>query len=61
MEVLNALFRVADDRGLLRALHPMIRERVFMYADDVVIFTSLDQQDLALIRAVLEIFAGMSG
>lgn len=61
MEVLNALFRLADGRGLLKVLHPLLRERAFMYADDVVIFTSPDQQDLALIRAILDIFAGASG
>jgi len=61
MEVLNALLRLADDQGLLCALHSRITERAFLYADDVVIFTSSDQQDLALIRAILEIFAGSSG
>ena len=61
MEVLNALLRLADDQGLLCVLHSTITERAFLYADDVVIFTSSDQQDLALIRAILEIFAGSSG
>ena len=38
MEGLNALLQLADERRLLRALHPKIKERAFMYADDVVIF-----------------------
>ena len=38
MEVLNALLKLADDKGLLITLHPKVKERAFMYADDVVIF-----------------------
>ena len=40
MEVLNALLKLANERGLLQTLHPMIKERAFMYVDDVVIFLS---------------------
>jgi len=61
MEGLNALLRVAESRRLLTPLHHKIKERTFMYADDVVIFLSPVQQDLALTRAILEIFAGASG
>ena len=61
MEVLNALLKLADEKGLMFALHPKVTERAFMYADDVVIFTSPVQQDLALIKAILQIFAGASG
>jgi len=42
-------------------LNPKINERAFMYADDVVIFLSPKQQDLILIRVILDIFAGASG
>jgi len=35
---LNTLINLADARLLLRPLHPKIRDRAFMYADDVVIF-----------------------
>ena len=38
MEGLNALLSLADTRGLLQTLLPMVKERAFMYADDVVIF-----------------------
>ena len=61
MEGLNALLKLADVRGLLQVLHPKIKERAFMYADDVVIFLSPNQQDLVLTRGILEIFAGASG
>ena len=61
MESLNALLKLAEERGLFRALHPKIKERAFMYADDVVIFHSPQQQDLVLTRGILEIFAGASG
>ena len=61
MESLNALLKLAEERGLFRALHPKIKERAFMYADDVVIFLSPQQQDLVLTRGILEIFDGASG
>jgi len=61
MEGLNALLKLEDSRGLLQILHPKIKERAFMYVDDVVIFLSPVQQDLVLTRAILEIFAGASG
>jgi len=53
--------KLAEERGLFRALHPKIKERAFMYADDVIIFLSPQQQDLVLTRGILEIFAGASG
>ena len=40
MEVLNALLKLADDKGLLITLHPKVKERAFMYANEVVIFSS---------------------
>jgi len=61
MEALNALFALADSRHLLRSLHPKIMDRAFLYADDVVIFLTPDQQDLTLTRGILKIFAGASG
>jgi len=61
MEILNALLRLADIRGLLRALHPKVRERTFLYADDVVVFLSPEEHDLLLTRVILNIFAGASG
>ena len=56
MEVLNALLKLADERWLLQTLHPMIKERAFMYEDDAMIFLSRVQQNLILTRGILEIF-----
>lgn len=50
MEGLNALMKLADDWGLLRSLHHKIKERTFLYADDVVVFLSVEQQDLVLMN-----------
>jgi len=61
MEGLNGLLQVAEHRGLLSTLHPKLKEQTFMYADDVVIFLPLAQQDLVLTRGILDIFAGASG
>jgi len=61
MEVLNALLHLADEHELLDKLHPKIGERIFLYADDVVIFSSTEQHDLMLIRIILEIFGCASG
>lgn len=61
MEVLNALLRKADILELLSPLHRRIKEREFLYADDVVLFMAPRQQDLVLTRSILEIFARASG
>jgi hypothetical protein len=61
MEVLNALLRLAETRGFLHSLHTRIKERAFMYADDVVLFSAPRQQDLIFIRGILEIFSRASG
>ena len=56
METLNALLKKADENNLLRPLHPRIKERAFMYADDVVVFLSSKRQDLTLLKVILEFF-----
>lgn len=61
MEVLNALFRAADTRGLLQQLDPKVADRIFLYADDVVLFTTPSQQDMAIVKGILELFAMDSG
>ena len=38
MEALNALFRLADAKGLFEHLDPLIKQRLFLYADDVILF-----------------------
>ena len=61
MEALNALFRLADARGLFQCLDPLIKERLFLYADDVILFVTPHEQDLVLARGILELFAADSG
>jgi len=61
MEVLNSLINLAVQKELMTRLHPKIDEMAYMYADDVVVFSAPNQQDLILLRGILEIFAGASG
>lgn len=57
MEVLNALLKKADALGLLLPLDDRVKERVFLYADDVVLFLQPQQQDLAMTKGILEILS----
>ena len=61
MEVLNSLLKRADALGLLLPLDDRVKDRVFLYADDVVLFIRPHQQDLIVVNAILEIFARASG
>jgi len=61
MEVLNSLINLAVQKELMTRLHPKIDEMAYLYADDVVVFSAPNQQDLILLRGILEIFAGASG
>ena len=61
MEVLNSLLKRADALGLLLPLDDRVKDRVFLYADDVVLFIRPHQQDLIVVKAILEIFARASG
>jgi hypothetical protein len=62
MEVLNALFRCADDQGLLMSLcASAIRFSVSLYADDLVVFLSPQETDVWLARTIMEFFADASG
>ena len=61
MEGLNKLLKLADVKGLFQTLHPKIKDKTFMYVDDVVIFLVPTQQDLVLTKVILEIFAQSSG
>jgi len=46
---------------LLTKLDPMIADRLFLYADDVVLFSAAEQKDLVLTRGILELFAADVG
>ena len=62
MEALNALVRHAEAKGVLQTLGDnAIQERIFLYADDVILFTSPNQQNLVATQCILDIFAHASG
>jgi hypothetical protein len=62
MECFNAMIKVADSRGLFCPLRPRsIKQRVSLYADDVVVFLSPVVLDLVMIREILDLFRQASG
>lgn len=62
MEALNHLVRLADSEGLLQPLHAdRLKERIYLYADDVVLFLAPNQQDLVVTSTILELFGCASG
>lgn len=62
MKALNCLLRYADREGFLRALGDAnIQERSYLYADDVVLFFTPNQQDLIMTQSILQIFSLASG
>jgi hypothetical protein len=62
MEALNGLFRRADQNNMFSSLQaPAIKHRLPLYADNLVIFLSLEAKDVRLTRAMVEFFAGASG
>jgi hypothetical protein len=62
MEALSAILHRADSEGLFRSLgHCRVQERVFFYADDMVIFLTPLPQDLVLASTILDIFGNTSG
>lgn len=62
MEVLNAMIREADLRGLLSPLPgDHFRHQMLLYADDLVLFLLPKQEDFIYIWAILDLFVGASG
>jgi hypothetical protein len=62
MECFSAMIKVADSKGLFCPLRPhSIKQRVSLYADDVVVFLSPVMLDLVMIRAILDLFRQASG
>jgi hypothetical protein len=60
MEVLNAIIHKAE--ALFTNLgSTKIKSRISLYADDVVVFVSPRENDLTLMRAILNKFAGATG
>jgi hypothetical protein len=61
MEALNALFKLADSRGLLMSLRVCaIRYRVFLYGDDLVLFVHPIVQNIRIVHGILEVFVTAS-
>jgi hypothetical protein len=59
---LNAMFQVADDRGLFSPLRvPIVHHQVSLYVDDLVISITPMEVDIALLCAILQTFTGASG
>jgi hypothetical protein len=57
MDVLNSLFRAAESRGLLQSLEEAgVRNRLSIYADDVVLFVKPMVEDLNCVRLILDCF-----
>jgi hypothetical protein len=62
MEVLSALIRKADEISMLQALGAnAIPHRTSLYADDLIRFPRLVDQDLHALRDIFEVFDGASG
>jgi hypothetical protein len=62
MEVLSAMFRWADGWSLPKPLGARpIPHYISLYVDDMVLFVALRQQDLHLVRDILQIIKGASG
>nr|XP_045087277.1 uncharacterized protein LOC123494868 [Aegilops tauschii subsp. strangulata] len=62
MEPLLALFQYATDKGLLAPLSRSgLRQRISMYADDVVVFFKPNEIETRTCGAILELFRGASG
>jgi hypothetical protein len=62
MDVLSSMFRAAENRGLLQSLGGAdVRNRVSIYADDVVLFIKPIEADLNCAEVVLNCFGSASG
>lgn len=60
MEVLGGLIRWADSQSFLSLGCSAVRSRVFIYADDVVMFIAPRQDDIVAIKTILQIFSDAS-
>lgn len=62
MDVLTSLVREAENRGLLHPLAAGVgQHRLSLYADDVVLFTSTDSNELNVVKNILRCFGVASG
>ena len=62
MEPLNALFWLVVSQQVFGSMGTAnIPERIFLYADDVILFSSSAEQDLVAVRTIHNMFASASG
>lgn len=62
IEILNGIICVAERRNLFYPLETLaIRHRVSLYADDVIIFILRVEQDVRLIKTILQCFEAATG
>jgi hypothetical protein len=62
IEALYCIFKLADVCSLLKPLQSAsIKFELSLYANDLVIFLSLENQDLLCVRAIMDAFIGASG
>jgi hypothetical protein len=62
MDVLSSLFNLSESRGLLHDLGEVgIRNRLSLYADDVVLFVRPVEEDLYCVKVILDCFGAASG
>jgi hypothetical protein len=62
MDVLNSLFNLAENRGLLHSLEGAnIRSGLSIYADDVVLFVQPFEEDFQCVKTFLDCFGSATG
>jgi hypothetical protein len=62
MDVLAAMFRAAEQAGVLPTLAAAgLKHQVSLYADDVVVFARPERHELQAVRGILECFGDASG
>jgi hypothetical protein len=62
MDVLSSLFSLAESKGLLQSLEGAnVRNRLSIYADDVVLFVKPLEEDLNCVKMILDCFGSASG
>jgi hypothetical protein len=62
MEVLSTLIQKADQWAIFQQLGTnTIPQRASFYAYDLILFVSLEEQDLQTLRNIFEVFEGATG
>jgi hypothetical protein len=61
MDVLSAMFLVAESSGVLPPLPDGLHHRVWLYADDIVVFAVPSVAELAAVKGILQCFGEASG